>query len=410
MTDKKDISNFEENNTEPAWLDDKQNDDKEGFVPVDPKHEVLVQKRPFWTKKKKIVLGVIIAVLCALSVAGAFLWSFLNTSFSDDDEDIKAELATTNFDEPFYMLLIGTDTREGDTYKLEDGRSDTCILVRIDPITFVVSMISIPRDTKITVNGSTEKFNAAYAYGGVSATIAQVKKLTGVEISHYAEISFNGLTDMVDAVGGVEIDVPEEINDVHTDAYVPAGHQTLNGIQALSFARSRNFADGDFTRTADQRVLIDALINKAFKMDIADLPNVLRAAKNFVKTDLRLGDMLGLATQFKDADQLTVYSAMIPSINAGEGGISYVATDKAALKRMLKLIENSENPLYTEVDSGAQICSSRDAAELAELQAKHFKEHPDCPGRISNSNSYNSSSNYDDNNSSYYEYNTNEYY
>lgn len=363
----------------------------------------MLIKEHFWTKKKKIVAAIIVSALCVISVASAAIWSFLNISFEDDDE-IRGELATTSFEEPFYMLLIGTDTREEGTYSLEDGRSDSCILVRIDPTTYVVSMISIPRDTKITVNGSVEKFNAVYAAGGVSATISQVKKMLGVEISHYAEISFNGLTDMVDAVGGVDVNVPEEINDDQTEVYVPAGQQTLNGAQALSFARSRKFADGDFTRTADQRVLIDALINKAYKMDLVDLPNLLRAAKNFVKTDLRLGDMLGLATQFKNAEQLTTYSAMVPSMNAGEGGISYVKTDNAAWHRMLKLLEDSENPLFTEVDTDAQICSSRDAQSLKDLQEKHWKEHPDCPGRIANSSS---SSNYE---SDYYEYDTNEYY
>ena len=338
-------------------------------------------------KKKKIIIAAITIGICLLSVLGAWLFSFLNTSFEDSDEfQIREELSESSFDEPFYMLLVGTDTREHGSYSLEDGRSDSCILVRIDPVNFIVTMISIPRDTKISDDNGTRKFNSCYAEGGIKATIKQVKKMMGVDISHYAEISFNGLEDMVDAVGGVEVDVPEAINDPNSGVRVPAGLQTLNGEEALSFSRSRRFGDGDFTRTADQRVLIEALIHKAYNMGVGEVPNLLRAAKNFVKTDLRLGDMIGLAMQFLNAEQpLTLYSAMVPSYTSGEGGVSYVITDKDALKRMMKMCENGENVLYVEINSGASVCSSRDATNLEAERKAYYEQHPDSPGKISNS-------------------------
>ena len=339
-------------------------------------------------RKKRIIIGSITIAICVLSVFGAWLFSFLNTNFeSSDDFQVREELTEANFNEPFYMLLVGTDTREKGSYSLKDGRSDSCILVRVDPINYVVTMISIPRDTKISSGSGSKKFNACYAEGGIKKTIKQVKQMMGVDIAHYAEISFNGLIDMVDAVGGVEVDVPSTINDNQTQVYVPAGKQTLNGEQALSFARSRKFGDGDFTRSADQRILIEALIHKCYQADISDVPNLLRAAKNFVKTDLRLGDMVGLATQFITADKdLTLYSAMVPSYTSSEGGISYVITDTAALKRMMKMVENNENPLYVELSvSGASVCSSRDSKNLEAEKKEYYAQHPDSPGRIANS-------------------------
>ena len=359
--------------------------------PLDPNNRAakyaIAREEAKKAKKKKIIIAAITIGICLLSIFGAWLFSFLNTSFEDSDEfKIREELSESSFNEPFYMLLIGTDTREGGTYSLEDGRSDSCILVRIDPINYIVTMISIPRDTKMTDDSGTYKFNAVYAASGVKGTIKAVKKMMGVDIAHYAEISFNGLTDMVDAVGGVEVDVPDEINDDQTQVYVPAGKQTLNGAQALSFSRSRKFGDGDFTRTADQRVLIDALIRKAYKMGVGEVPNLLRAAKNFVKTDLRLVDMIGLAMQFLNADkELTLYSAMVPSYTSGEGGVSYVITDKDALKRMMKMCENGENVLYVEINSGASVCSSRDATNLEAERQAYYQQHPDSPGKISNS-------------------------
>lgn len=370
---------------------------KSSLAPTD------IKKKKF---RRNLIIGIIVGVLVVASVAFAFAYSILNTSFDDDELKAKEELTATSFNEPFYMLLVGTDTREEDSsYSLEDGRSDSCILVHIDPIKYIVTMISIPRDTKVTRNGSTEKFNAAYAEGGIAATIAETKKLCNVDIAHYAEISFNGLVDMVNAVGGVEVEVPETIDDPNA-GHVDAGKHTLDGEEALAFARSRHFGDGDFTRSADQRILMDAMIKKAYAMSITELPNVLRAAKKFIKTDLRLGDMLGLATQFKDAEQLTIYSAMVPSYTSSENGISYVITDKDALRRMMLMVENGEDPLLVEITSGASAGSSRNAEELKTRQKEYYEKHPDSPGKASNSSSSNNSYK----NTEVYEYDQDTYY
>lgn len=362
-----------------------------------PVKSIDINQKPKKRKKNrkvwKIVLVVVIILLCAASVAGAALYSFLNSSFDDDSDDAlnaKAQLTETTFGEPFYMVLVGTDTRaeqqdtkdkDKKTYSLTGGRSDTCVLVRVDPKEYVVSMLSIPRDTQVTINGRTEKFNAAYNYGGIASTIEQVKKLCNVDISHYAEVSFNGLTDMVDAVGGVDVDVPNAINDPKSGAPVPKGMQHLDGEQALSFARSRNFADGDFTRSSDQRILIEALINKAYNLSVGDLPGVLKAAKNFVRTDLKLNEMISLATSFKNASQLTIYSSMVPSTTGTVGGASYCFTDKEALSRQMKMMENNENIALVEITSGASVCSARDKAALEAQQKEYYATHPDSPGR-----------------------------
>lgn len=394
----------EENpNSESLSIDDSLDID-EGTAKIASADEVIDKKDTAGNtpkkkrKKKPIITAIIVILICLLSVAGAWAYSIFNTSFEDEDENaIAEELTAANFNEPFYMLLIGTDTREEGSYKLTDGRSDTCILARIDPVDYVVTMVSIPRDTKITTSdGYTCKFNELYATGGVAATIKQVKKMTGVEISHYAEISFNGLSDMIDSVGGVEVYVPTAIDDPKAGPEVPQGLNNLNGEQALAFSRSRDFADGDFTREADQRILIKALIDKAFKVGTVDVVNLLRAVKNFVKTDLRLGDMAKLATQFMTADtEMKFYSAMIPVMNAGEGGVSYVKVDTPGLKRMLKMVENGEDPSMVELDSGASVGSSRDAQELANKQKEYYAAHPDSPGKISNSSNSDYSYDYD---------------
>ncbi|WP_294362880.1 LCP family protein [uncultured Senegalimassilia sp.] len=313
-------------------------------------------------KGKKIALGVCCALVVALIGCGtAFaVWynnvsSQLNTGgkTSEELENINEQLVSTNFNEPFYMMLIGSDKREGDD---EGGaRSDTNIVVRIDPVSNQATLVSIPRDTMIDIDGyGTNKFNAAYNYGGAAATIREATQLTGVSISHYAEVSFDELIDLVDAVGGVDVVVDERIDDTDADnttdhpenprIIIEAGEQHLNGEQALVFARSRAYVDGDFTRTANQRKLIEALVNKVLALPVTELPGVIQAAAKCVTTDMKVSDIVSLAQQFKDDGSLVMYSAMLPSVTGYVDGVSYVFADEDKVTEMMKIVDQGGDP------------------------------------------------------------------
>lgn len=313
-------------------------------------------------KGKKIALGVCCALIVALIGCGtAFaVWynnvsSQLNTGgkTSEELENINEQLVTTNFNEPFYMMLIGSDKREGDD---EGGaRSDTNIVVRVDPVSNQATLVSIPRDTMIDIDGyGTNKFNAAYNYGGAAATIREATQLTGVSISHYAEVSFDELIDLVDAVGGVDVMVDERIDDTDADnttdhpenprIIIEAGEQHLNGEQALVFARSRAYVDGDFTRTANQRKLIQALVDKVLALPVTELPGVIQAAAKCVTTDMKVSDIVSLAQQFKDDGDLVMYSAILPSITGYVDGVSYVFADEDKVTEMMKVVDQGGDP------------------------------------------------------------------
>lgn len=314
---------------------------------------------------KKIALGVVIAIL-VVAVGGGSAFAMWKNSINDQltkgnksDEEIlaindalKTEKDMT-FTEPFYMILIGTDEAEDSDEDMH--RSDTNIVVRIDPNKNQATMVSIPRDTKIDIDGyGTNKFNAAYAYGGAAGTIREANQLLGIEISHYAEVNFGKLKELVDAVGGVDVEVTERIDDPDADGtsahpewprvIIEEGEQHLDGNQALVFARSRAYADGDFTRTANQRALIMAIVNKVLDLNATDLLGVVQAASSCVTTDLAVGDIAALAEQFQDDGELTIYSAMIPSTTAMIGDVSYVINDPVATKEMMKLVEAGEDP------------------------------------------------------------------
>lgn len=120
--------------------------------------------------------------------------------------------------------------------------------------------------------------------------------------------------------------------------------QHLDGEAALVFARSRAYADGDFTRTENQRKLIQAIVDKVLAMPVTELPGVIEAAAQSVTTDLSVTDIINLAQQFQDEGDLVMYSAMVPSVAQYVNGISYVFTDTGQLAKMMQVVEEGGDP------------------------------------------------------------------
>ena len=308
------------------------------------------------SRGKKIAIAVVLAVLVVFVGAGtaAALWvnSVNDTltkgqkSATELDEINDVLVKTTSFGEPFYMMLIGSDARADD--ESMGARSDTNIVVRVDPTTNSATLVSIPRDTMINIDGYGYcKFNAAYSYGGAALAIKEASELLGVNISHYAEVDFDSLIGLVDTVGGVDVTVDQRINDPDADGSVigqkkiiiEAGEQHMDGETALVFARSRAYADGDFTRTENQRKLIAALAEKILSMPLAKLPGIVQTAAGSITTDMSVTDLYSLATQFQDGGELSMTSCMVPSITGMYKSASYVFCDENALASMMQTIE-----------------------------------------------------------------------
>ena len=306
---------------------------------------------------KKIAISVLCALVVVLIGGGtAFgLWlNGVNNSLAGGlSEQEQMEISdvlrqTTTYDEPFYILLIGSDER------LEDesmgARTDTNIVVRVDAPNNMVTMISIPRDTMIEIDGyGTQKFNAAYTYGGISGVIEASNELLGIEISHYAMVNFEELVQLVDVIGGVDVEVPERIDDSDAgDIVIEAGEQHLDGEAALVFVRSRAYVDGDFTRTSNQRLLIQAILDKVISLPVTDLLGVVSAGAECVSTDMSVQDIYGLATQFQSIGDITIYSCMVPSTTGYVDGVSYVFTDEDGLADIMEVIEAGGDPSTVE--------------------------------------------------------------
>lgn len=327
---------------------------------------------------------VLIVLLVLLFAAAALAWAWVSgieRSMSVSEED-RADLETAlvkpaneEQDEAFYMLIIGSDARgEG-----EPSRSDVIMLARVDPPKGLITLVSIPRDTMIyRDDGSIEKINAEYNYGP-AATVRAVSEFAGVDIAHYVEVSFEGLEQVVDALGGVRVDIPNDIM-AYDDIFLPEGEQVLNGEQALAFARERhNSAGGDFGRVRAQRQIVNSILEQVLASAPSEMPFIIKELAECISTDLTISNIITCALEMRGAENgLTVYSSTAPSYAIDEDGTSYVATMYDEWRAMMQRVDAGINPddetaqvpdeqLENErLGSASNAAGSRDYSSLAE--------------------------------------------
>ena len=341
------------------------------------------RKRVF---RKQVVVRSLLGVLATVFVAalvGAGIWYANVQAQLNNSQVITAELRQTLQEpsapsDPYYVLLLGTDGRPGET----EYRADSIILARVDPIHKRVTMLSIPRDTRVLWKGSYMKINAVHYYDGANGMVQAVNELCGVHIAHYAEVNFDGLAGITDALGGVTVNVEQYMRDTENFSDVVElypGAQKLNGAQALFFTRVRYaFADSDYTRMRHQRTFIKAMIAQILNTgDPVAIANTVNSTARMVITDLSVSDIISLGTQMigmnTDKD---IYTAYVPSEGTEIDGQSYVLADKDALAKMMKVIEAGDDPssLNGQTDAEAN-------AEAAEKSSEESSESSNSSSR-----------------------------
>lgn len=307
-------------------------------------------------RSKKPLAIVLTILIVAIGVLGFFVIKEYQKNVVNQDLHggmTQAELdaldneltGMTTFEEPFTVLLLGSDARSDDPSM--GARTDTIVLVRVDPTINDITMLSIPRDTRVNIpNVGYEKLNAAFTYGGPSGTIAAVKELCGVDIDHYAEINFEGLVGLIDAIGGIDVHVDETINDPDAgNVVIPEGDQHLDGAAALTFSRSRAFVDGDFTRVSNQRKVIEAIVHRGLEAPATELYGIIQSCTGFLTTDsgMDVDFIYSLADQIRHNNDypVTLTTATIPSHAQSlyEGGmeVSYVIAEEDGVRQVMQV-------------------------------------------------------------------------
>ena len=221
-------------------------------------------------------------------------------------EEILMEGLGRKLERPYQILVIGVDrVLEAPIGSSEsfNGRSDSILLIRLDPSDRTINILSIPRDTQVPIPSyGVTKINAANVYGG--AALAQEivsKKLNGVEIDRYVRLDTSGLSALVDALGGVEVTVPKRMKYVdktqklNIDLY--PGLQTLSGEQAEGFSRFRNDDEGDIGRIKRQQIILKAVKAKiANPLIVLRLPELINVMQKHVNSSLSFDEMMAITT------------------------------------------------------------------------------------------------------------------
>ena len=229
-----------------------------GARPTGPAAEAGAPRRTHRVRLAVLVL-VLLLVLALAWPVGLAIWANKKIQHTDALSAAAATPGTT-------YLIAGSDVR-GDGGIPQDGtagqRSDTILLLHV-PVHGPTALISLPRDTYVKIDGhGPAKLNAAFAWGGAPLLVHTVEQLTGLKVDHFALIDLGGVKEVVDAVGGVNLCYPHDVNDADSGMVWTSGCHDVNGTQALAFVRMRK-ADplGDIGRTQRQRQLIGAVMGK----------------------------------------------------------------------------------------------------------------------------------------------------
>jgi len=300
------------------------------------------------TKRIAAITGISLLALVLVALGGLYGYAkyiegtMQRTVVKQKKLDIR--LAKAEPQEPYNMLILGVDKRPKET----TYRSDTVVLARIDPKTKQVWMVSIPRDMRAQIPGHGHaKINSAYALGEEQLAIDSVEKLVGVPINHFMAIDFSGFENVVDAMGGVWLDVPVEINDKEADrtkgdkaSHIDSGYQLLDGAHALTFVRARHqFADQDFSRMKNQQAFARAIAEQmATKTSVAKIPGIVSSVAPHVSTDMSLMEMLRTAQALKNAGSDNVYTTTLP----GSWKSPFIWPDEDAKDAIIAKLEAGE--------------------------------------------------------------------
>ncbi|WP_144510124.1 LCP family protein [Bacillus sp. FJAT-22090] len=266
------------------------------------------------SKKKKKILYILL-VLSMVLLSGVVVFatnlsleakraaSKMYVPLEGDKEESTNTDSITDVDSPFTMLLAGIERKEEEKY----GRSDMLLIATINPKTQKISMVSIPRDTIVDIEeiGMKDKINHAYSHGGMKYTINTLEKLLEIPIDYYVSTDFQGFENIVDTVGGVNVDVPFTVDIQLADTLkwktYTKGPMLLQGNEALAYVRMRKRdTEGDRGRNTRQKQVIQDIINKATSLNnITKIDDMIKDVGENVQTNIPSSKYLGFMKMYQ---------------------------------------------------------------------------------------------------------------
>lgn len=313
-------------------------------------------------------------LLIALAVGAAF-YAFLGGLGPAGGEVAGREHPEPAKEEPINVLVLGLDAGvlEPHTGHLPE-RTDTMMVVTFDPAKKRAGVLSIPRDSRVAIPGrGTDKINAAHAYGGTALAIKTVENLLNIPIHYYVKINYAALTKIVDALGGVKIDVDQNMHYVDRAGGLKidlkAGPQVLDGAKAEQYLRYRN-QTGDIGRITRQQKFVRALADQVFSPStLLKVPELARIISENVETDLTPSQMVYYANLARQVDLAQVPIETLAGTDKYIGGVSYWLVDREKVsdqvaKVLLGIDRDANKAVRVEVLNGnGEVGAAREVAQ-----------------------------------------------
>ena len=343
------------------------------------KRRRVKKKAKFSAKKRAVIFGISLLVLVVAFIAIMGFGGFfsLDEGYDNPEEMVaKVDKETGKIN----ILAIGLDN---------DGmRTDTIMVASYDLDSNLVNILSIPRDTRMYVGGNYQKINCAYAVtkngkkNGVNGTIEAVTRLTGIPIHYYAEFTFETFREAIDALGGVDFDIPQNMNyddpaqDLHI--HLKKGFQHLDGDKSEQLVRFRKYPMGDIDRVKVQQSFIKALAEQKLNASIiGKLPDLFKVLQKDVKTNFKLSDITKYALNLAELSSENIKAYSLPGTADSESyGASYWVADMAQTK---VLIEETFG-----YDASNVTIHSADGKSISKDIKKTVEKEPETPVKQEN--------------------------
>lgn len=290
------------------------------------------------------IVSLIIFSFVFIAVDKSFFSKDRGASIADEEE---VDISHEEFEEPeeirdeILFLMLGVDSNDLDEHS--NIRTDTMMLTKVNFNTGEIDLLSIPRDTRTEVRGKLDKINHAHSYEGIDLTLETVEDFLNIDLDYYVKVNYDAVKEVVDKIGGVDIDVPKRMKYSDPTAEPPLyidldkGQQVLDGDQSLQYLRYRSYQDGDLGRVAAQQIFIKEFVSQTFSLkNIFKIPSLIKTYYDYVDTNIPMTTILKGASFKKEdvTENLSTYT--IPGEARTINGGSYYVYEEEATEELIE--------------------------------------------------------------------------
>lgn len=297
------------------------------------------------TLKRVLILAAIVVVLVAVAafVGSTVFFATSSSKLSLGSDDVRAALVEPDEGEPYFTLLAADLDASDDASGFS---ADALVLARIDAANKAVTLVSVPSHARVSLSdGDAHPLSEAVSVGGDDELVSAVSSFSDVSIAHYARTDASGISSIVEYLGGVSVNLTEEVDDPTAGSdYLPAGEQTLTGSQALTFLRASNFSQGTITQGENQCRLVAAVAEQLLAQSGPAQIAALDAVAGHVRCDLDANGAISLASPLSGLSADSVHIGHIPGYETADGDDAYFTISSSAWEDMLAVIEEGGDP------------------------------------------------------------------